>query len=106
MTHAAGELVRIVIAELRQIDHREQLFGPTARDRAILAANLWAEHQILPDSEPGKQVRVLENDAATRIGRKDRIAVFADRSRGRLLEPGNDIQQGCLAAAGWANQKG
>src|ERR1700738_4909666 len=105
VTHAAGKLVRIVIAEFRQPYHGEKVFGAGAGNGKIFAAHLRSEHQIVPDREPGKEIWVLEDDAATRIRLRDRDAAFTAPAGTRLLKSGDDVQQRGLSASGWTNQK-
>ena len=105
VTHAARELVRIVIAEFGQIDHREEFFGAARCLRKVCAADFGAEHQVFPDRQPRKQVRILEDHATARIGCGDRNAVFGDRPGCCLLEARDDVEERGLAAAGRADQQ-
>ena len=56
------------------------------------------ELDVLRDREPGKQRIFLEHDAAVRPRRPDRLAVEPQVAARRLLEAGDDVEQGGLSA--------
>ena len=96
MAHAAGQLMRIVMAEAREPDELER--GLDAR--RVLgrrhAASKQAEADILLDAHPGKQAGVLEHHGVRHrpAGRLD-----VEATARLAVEAGEDAQQGRLAAA-------
>src|SRR5262249_11931423 len=79
-----------------------------ARHRLALgrrrAADRQAEADVLPDREPWEQRRLLEDQAAVGRWRGHAVAERPDFAVGLGLEPGDEIEQGALAAAGWPDQ--
>src|SRR5262249_52980987 len=59
------------------------------------------ERDIVPYVEPGESRIFLEHDAdPLRHGAGDRSSIHLDRARRRRKQPGDDVQQRALAAAG------
>ena len=63
-----------------------------------------AETDVLSHRHPREQRIVLEYHAAVAAGAGHRLALHCDLAGGRLLETGDDAQQGRLAAARGADQ--
>ncbi len=104
LRHAAGELVRIGIAERGQADQLDDRIDPVPL-RLQDALRLQPERDIVPDRAPGKQRRILEHDDARRMRTGDAGIVFPQRPGARLLQPRDQPQQGRLAAAGRTEQR-
>jgi len=105
MAHATRELMRVVIAEIREPDHGQEL----VRARSCLLSHAprgaWAEQDIIPRAQPREQGRRLEEHAAIRIRPLDRRAMRPHLSRILADEARSDMQQGRLAAAGGPEQR-
>ena len=100
LAHAPGKLVRVPLNGFGKADARQ---NPARRLLAFLgrhAAYGEAEANVLPDVQPGKEGCLLKNQAALGGRSGDRLAVRADRSRSRLFEPGDEVQERGLAATG------
>ena len=96
LAHAAGQLVRPPVGEAVEL-HRSRSSGALAfRSRARDAREPEREFDVLAGGQPGKQRRLLEEEAP---GRRDLHA-----ARRRIVKPGDQIQQGALAAAGRADE--
>src|SRR6185437_202467 len=96
LAHAARELMREVLAEVREADEAHRPFDP----RRALGRGHTARHQseadILLDRHPGKEAAVLEHH---RVLDPPAGAVDQDGAGALLLEAGENAQQGRLAAA-------
>ena len=104
LAHAAGKLVGALFERIGKADPSQHL---TRRLLALLgrhAAHGKTEADVLPDIQPGEQRCLLEDQAALWRRSGDGFAVRADRARGRLFEPGDEIEQRALAATGRAQQ--
>jgi hypothetical protein len=91
---------------MRHLHQAEIVHGPVMALGARLAAGkhlVNREPHVLIGGEPRQQRVVLEHDAAVR----PRLVHFAileqDHSRGRRKQPGDDVEQGRLAATGMAD---
>ena len=105
LLHAAGEMVRIGIGELLQLDQPELL----QRDLLALgpghALHLQPEGDVAQRRAPGEQLgEVLEHDAAVHAVAGDGLAADADLAAGGRKEAGDDVEQRGLAAAAGADQ--
>jgi len=104
---AAGELVRVAVAEAAEVDEREH----DRHARAPLAAR-QAEADVLGDRQVREERVILEDHAhAAALGRHPRGAVGDDAVADphlalvRGLEAGDEAQERRLAAAGGAEQR-
>ena len=102
LLHAAGQLPGIAPAEVGQADHVEVLDAALFRFARRGAARVAeSETHVLLHGKPWQQrARILleQIDHAGRR-RRDRPAVEPDLAGGRGHQPGDDLQQGRLAAA-------
>ena len=106
--HAAGELARIVLREFLEPDLRERGERAARRARAVDAGEVERQPDVRFDARPGHQRRGLEHEAqpaAGRAGRRKIAAPPVERPAARRDEPGDEIEQRRLAAAGGAEQR-
>ena len=99
---AAGKLVGIAVAELRQLDELQHLGDALVGLRLWHAGDLEAEGDVLRDRQVGEQRIGLEHHAdIALVGLQpgDVLAADDDRAGGRLLEAGDHAQHRRLAAA-------
>ncbi len=100
---AAGQLRRILRPRIRQADQLQQLRHPGIDLGAAPAPVHQPVGDVVADGQVGKQRVRLEDDAvvARRRRRAGDVAPVLDHPAARLrLQPGDDPQQGRLAAAG------
>ena len=109
---AAGDLIRIFFQQLRDAELRRDGLEPCAK----LALRHAREHErqidVVLDREGVEQVELLKDEAEIvaaeggAVGLADGREVFAVEQHlagGRLVEPGEDIQERGLAGAGFAH---
>ena len=97
----AGELVRVAVAELRQLDDLEHLRDALVGLGLADAGHLQAEGDVLRDGQVREQRIGLEHHAdIALVGFQpgDVLAADDDLAGGRLLEAGNHPEHGGLAA--------
>ena len=100
LAHATRQLVGAPIGGVDELHQLEQLIGPGAAPFAFLhAPQLERELDVAPSREPGKQCALLEHQRDLAVGDVD------DASR-RLVEAGDDVEQGGLAAARGPDETG
>ena len=100
LLHAAGEFVGIFLLVAGQPDHVDQAAGALARLAHGQAEDFRRQQDIFQHPPPFQQQRLLEHHAD--IARRVEIAACAaDLQRAAVVgkEPGNDLEQGGLAAA-------
>ena len=101
LPHAAGELRRIMIGELREPHEADGVIDALGDLRLRQARGAQAERDILPDAEPAHAGIVLEHDAdAFRNLAAQFLAFEAHAAAGRTDEAAEHVEQGRLAAAG------
>ncbi|MNZ89010.1 hypothetical protein D3C78_1079130 [compost metagenome] len=101
--HAAGELLRIIAGEARQADLVEVVLDDLLALASRQATTLEAELDVVAHVEPGEQRVALEHHAAIRPRPVDALAADVDVALGRLGQPGGEVEQARLAAAGRAD---
>jgi hypothetical protein len=99
LTHAAGQLVRIMSGKFRQIEIRKKLLGAPAALGSRDALNLDAEHDVFGDGPPGQQEILLQHEGDVSLRARDSFAVDEGFAFTRRSEAGADIQKRALAAA-------
>ena len=99
LLHPAAELVRIFVLETGESGDRQIFAHRAFARRAIAAADLQGEDDVLPHGHPRQQRRVLEHDAdgAGRAG--DRLVSERHLARVGRVEAGEQPQHRALAAA-------
>src|SRR5207248_11205276 len=97
--HAAGELQRVLVAEVLQADFGEQEFAELARLARELAARARAVEDVLPGGHPRKERGLLEEHQPVAARAADRRAIEQDAAGARLLEAREQPDQRALAAA-------
>ena len=106
---AARELRGVAVAQVRQADQLEQLVHPR-RDLGLgAAADLEPEGHVAPHRQvaEGRVVLEAEADAAAAGRRGGQVLALDAHGPGvGRVEPGDDAQQGGLAAAARAEQRG
>src|SRR6516164_874551 len=98
---AAGEFARPNPRLLGQADAVER--ARHARPSFRLRILFQAKADVVGDTQPGKQTRLLENDADLLMRRGNHRPVEHDLALGRRVEPRDRAQHGRLAAAGAAD---
>ena len=96
--HAAGDLTGIEVFGPVQLRQVEELLQPFL---LLLFADfllLHGEKDIFFDRHPGKEGKVLKNEAAVRAWLFNYVAVQQHGSTARLLKSGDNGQQGSFAA--------
>src|SRR5262249_12219179 len=100
LLHAARELLGMVVLETDEPDAVHPFvhdLGSLRRRHAFLAQ---AEGDVVGDAEPGEQRVRLEHHAAVGAGCAHRVTIKQDLAGGRLIEAGDQAQEGRLAATG------
>ena len=98
---AAGELARLAVEIVRQIQHRGRLLHLLADGLLGHAGHLEAEADIAAHAHMGIERIGLEHHGEAALGGRqiaDVDAVDLDPAAGRVLEPGDQPQQGRFAA--------
>ncbi len=98
LLHAARELIGIAMAEILQPGDVEQPVDVLGL-ADLPAADAQRQRHVLAHRQPGQQVGRLEHDADIARGAGDRPAVERGLAAVMVVEPGQDAQQGRLAAA-------
>lgn len=96
--------MRIGVAERRKPDEVERVIDALA-PAPQNALGLEAQGDVVPDRPPGKQGRILEHDDARRMRAPDARLVLPQPSCLGLVEPGDEPEQGRLAAARGPQQR-
>ena len=105
LLHAAGEFVRMALAEAFEADQLQRILCLGAPLGLGDAAQGQREFDVLLRRQPRKQARLLEHHAdAVRIGLKDRRVVDQDRPGSLLAQAGHHHQQRRFSAAARAHQ--
>jgi hypothetical protein len=107
LLHAARELARPVVGELREPDQLEQLVGACAAPGPALAVQLQRQLDVGADGPPLEQAGLLEGDAVVLVEARlaRRLAVDERGALRRLDQVGDDAQQRRLAAARRADER-
>src|SRR5262245_10861333 len=100
---AARQHVRIARAELGEADAGEPSLRALARRRARDAGGLEPDRDVLQRGLPREQRVRLEQVAGLAVERGERHAENVDAARGRRDQPGGDVEQRRLTAAGRAD---
>jgi hypothetical protein len=100
LAHAARQLVGPLVEGLGEADSLERGAGdaPALRFRHTLQRQ--AEADVLPDAEPGEERRLLEDQAALGRWAGDGLAEGEEVTPGGGFEPGDQVEQRALSAAG------
>ena len=113
LQHAAGQLPGMLVAEIGEPDFLEQRFGAVAKFGLALGAvllpkrrhDLQRQHDVVAHRQPRQHGRVLERHAdAHRLG-ADLAAGDIDVAGARVDQPGHELEDGRLAAAGRTDQR-
>src|SRR5699024_110976 len=99
---AAGALSGALVGGMVETDQLQQLRDPPAAGLPAGAAG-QAEGDVPGQGAPGQQTRLLEGDGRAVVGSVDRGGPDADDPVARGVQPGDQAQQGRLAAAGGAD---
>ena len=95
--HAHRQPLRIAVLGFRQADHLEQVI-----DIGRIGVGRQGQFDVFPHRAPGQQARVLEYITQSwRLAGRQSVTDFAVEM---AVQPGNQIQQRGLAAAGRADQ--
>ena len=113
LQHAAGQLPRMLVAEIGEADFLEQRVGPVAEFGLVLGAVLRAKrrhdlqrhHDVVAHRQPRQHGRVLERHADPHRLGADLAAGDVDIAGRRLEQTGHQLEDGGLAAAGRADQR-
>src|SRR5215469_18618045 len=98
LRHAAGKLVRISVGETLEPDQPQGRFDPfTVGAQEPLCFE--AERDIPPNRPPRIKRGILKDDNTRRVGPLDRLALCEQIPGARKVEPGDEPQQGRLAAS-------
>ena len=100
LAHAAGKLVRIVVAEFREPDELERAFDPHGDLARRNAARHQPEADIRLHVHPGEQPALLEHHRVLTAKPPASTVIVPPDLR---VEAGKDAQQGGLAAAARAD---
>ena len=113
LLHAAGQLPRVAVAEPVEADGREQrprllaILGLFSAEAApVRLDDLERQEDVVDDLAPGQQVRVLESHAGDLDRPAHPVAEDDDLAGIRRHEPGDQLHQRGLAAAGRADDGG
>src|SRR5690554_2828766 len=99
LLHAAGEFVRVALFKPLQAHQMDVFPGNALALFSGNAAHLRTESHIPHDRLPREKGKVLEHHPAIGPGALNRTAVQQHLAAGRFYKPGNDVQDGGLAAA-------
>ena len=104
LAHAAGEVFRVAVAKVFQVQQIQQLIHRLGDVAARFLLHLQAKGDVLRHGHPRKQRVLLKHHAAIRAGAEDFFALDGDFARRRRLKTGHGVQQGGFAAAGRPQQ--
>jgi hypothetical protein len=100
LAHAAGELRRIALSKIGEAHDPQGARDPPTAFHLGKLRFAQAEADVALDGEPRDRSVLLEHDAdAVGHAAVDRPALEGDRALGRGGEPGDQFEQGRLAAA-------
>ena len=97
---AARQHVRIAVAERAEPDRRQPALRALQRHRPRRALDLEADGDIVDRGLPGKQRIGLKQIAGIAVEPGQRLVENPHRARGRLQQPGGDVEQRRFPAAG------
>src|SRR5579884_406923 len=100
LAHAPGQLPGVAALEAGQADAAEQLAGPADVRLAAEAAHVDRQQHVVLHRPPVEQRVALEDDAEVGEWTADGTAPDDDPAAGRGRQPGDEHEQGALAAAG------
>jgi hypothetical protein len=104
LLHAARQLMHVRAREAGHLDQRQVLLRAFVAHAPRHAQLLQAEGDVLGDVEPREERRILEHDAAIVAGPAYRPIAYQDGAGVGPLEPGDEVEERGLAAAGRADQ--
>src|SRR5581483_3868239 len=108
LLHAAGELMRVAVAGVREADELEQVVDALAPVELVPAANPEPELDVLPRGHVREQrVRLEDHPHVALVGGDagDVLAVDEDAAAVRTVEACDEAQRGRLAAARRAEER-
>ena len=109
LLHAAGDLRRPLVLGVRHVHQLEVVHAPSrgARRATSLPRNTLstASCDVVVDGQPRQQRVVLEHHGAVRARLVDLAVLEEHAAGGRLEQPGDDVEQRGLAAAGVADDR-
>src|SRR3954451_8032181 len=85
--------------EVRQVDELEIAVDLVLAFAFRQTLHLQAELDVSPHVKPGIKSCLLENDHAIGVGATDRLALEDQAARAGLVQTGNQVEKGRLAAA-------
>mmetsp|Transcript_11774 Transcript_11774/g.27607 ORF Transcript_11774/g.27607 Transcript_11774/m.27607 type:complete len:203 (+) Transcript_11774:845-1453(+) len=109
LLHAAGDLVWALGAGVAHAHQLQRSDGARLLLRRALPAaedGLDRQQHVVQAAQPRQQRVVLEHNRTLGAGRGDLAAVANQRAAGGLQQPGDEVEQRRLAAAGMADQRG
>ena len=103
--HAAGKLVRILLAEVAEAGHAKQRLRALGGLLAVELHDVHRQQHVLLDGAPGQKHRRLEHraDAARRPG--DLAAFDGEAAARRALQSEDQLQETALAATARAHDR-
>ena len=105
LLHAAGQFGRALVLRSSQPDQVDELLRMRLHLGAVPVAPFrgYGIGDVAEHGAPRQQRVALEDHRAVEAGALDRLPVDDDGALARLVEPGQDVQHGGLAAAGVAD---
>ncbi len=105
LAHAAGELARVAVREVREAHLREEPHRALAVGLRVHAAQLDLHQHVVEHVAPVQQHRALEHDAEVGLRAGHAPAAHDHLARARRMQPRDDPQQRALAAARGADDR-
>jgi len=100
LAHAATHLVRVAVAERAQAHAAKPVLGLRAGFTLWHTTELQARHDVFQRGAPGHEAFGLEHVARTGVDTSQWLAKDAHRALAGHQQPGRDVEQRALAAAG------
>ena len=107
LLHAPGKLTWKLVRGMGELHHRNGLLNTDLALSLGLARKdlVHGQGDVFPHREPRQQRVVLKHQSAIRPRTADRRTVHRDGTHIRLLQAGDQVHQGALAAAGVADDR-
>jgi hypothetical protein len=104
LLHPAAELVRVAVGEAGQSDQFERVGGAGFARSTAQSCALEGKFDVGPRRPPREKRVLLEDHRAVQAGPGHRAPVDEHLTRGRCVQPGEQIEQGGLAGTAWPDQ--
>ncbi|MOA02261.1 hypothetical protein D3C78_1217050 [compost metagenome] len=105
LAHATRQLERVVVGKALQVAAIEQIFGNRLALGGGHALDFQAQLDVAADTAPGHQQVFLQHEGHLAHRPDHRLAADEDFAFARAVQAGAHIEDGALAATGWADDR-